>query len=68
MGISPMLFAPGNIVLRFTGMGVRHADGRQLQRKGIQPHIRVDPTIDGIRNGRDEILEKAIEFLKNGRG
>jgi C-terminal processing protease CtpA/Prc len=59
---------PGNIVLRFTGMGVRHGDGRQLQRKGIQPHIRVEPTIDGIRNGRDEILEKAVEFLKTGRG
>lgn len=61
-------FLPGNIALSFTGMGVLHADGRQLQRKGIQPHIRVEPTIKGIRNGRDEILEKAVEFLKKGRG
>jgi C-terminal processing protease CtpA/Prc len=59
---------PGNIVLRFTGMGVRHGDGRRLQRTGIQPHIRVEPTIEGIRNGRDEILEKAVGFLKKGRG
>ena len=61
-------FLPGNIALSFTGMGVLHADGRQLQRKGIQPHIRVEPTIKGIRSGRDEILEKAVEFLKKGRG
>jgi C-terminal processing protease CtpA/Prc len=61
-------FLPGNIALSFTGMGVLHADGRQLQRKGIQPHIRVEPTIKGIRSGRDEILEKAVEFLKKRRG
>lgn len=59
---------PGNIVVRFTGMSVRHADGRRLQRLGIQPHIRVEPTIEGIRSGRDEVLERAVEFLKTGRG
>jgi C-terminal processing protease CtpA/Prc len=61
-------FVPGGIALSFTGMGVLHADGRQLQRKGIQPRVRVAPTIDGVRSGRDEILEKAVEFLKRRRG
>jgi hypothetical protein len=27
----------------FTGHDVRHADGRQLQRFGIQPHIKAEP-------------------------
>ncbi len=58
---------PGNIVIRFTGMSVRHGDGRQLQRMGIQPHIRVEPTIRGVREGRDELLERAVEFLKHAR-
>ena len=55
---------PGAISVNFTGHDVRHADGRQLQRIGIQPHVRVEPTVEGIRAGRDEVLAKAIEFLK----
>jgi len=54
---------PGAITINFTGHDVRHADGRQLQRVGIQPHVRVEPTIEGIRAGRDEVLAKAVEFL-----
>ncbi len=54
---------PGNLQVSFTGHNVRHADGRQLQRVGIQPTIRVAPTIRGIIEKRDEILERAIKFL-----
>ena len=42
-----------------------HADGRQLQRLGIQPHVRVEPTIAGVRAGRDEVLEAAVAFLRD---
>jgi C-terminal processing protease CtpA/Prc len=59
-------FLPGGFRVSFTGHDVRHADGRQLQRVGIQPHIRVQPTIDGLRGGRDEVLERAIAFIKDG--
>jgi C-terminal processing protease CtpA/Prc len=58
---------PGDITVSFTGQGVRHADGRQLQRVGIQPDIRVDQTIKGVREGRDEILQRAIVYLKTGQ-
>lgn len=54
---------PGGIRVIFTALGVRHLDGRQLQRKGIQPDIHVERTIEGVRQGKDEVLEKAIEFL-----
>jgi len=54
---------PGNVQVSFTGHNVRHADGRQLQRVGIQPTIRVAPTIRGLIDGRDEILERAIKYL-----
>lgn len=47
----------------FSGHGVRHADGRQLQRIGLQPDIVVRPTLQGIRAGRDEVLERALMFL-----
>ena len=59
-----LMVLPGNLVVSFTGHNVRHADGRQLQRVGIQPTIRVAPTIQGIADGRDEILEGAIKYLK----
>jgi C-terminal processing protease CtpA/Prc len=55
---------PGGIRVRFTGHDVRHADGRQLQRVGLQPHVLVEPTIAGIRAGKDEVLERAMAYMK----
>jgi C-terminal processing protease CtpA/Prc len=56
---------PGNLTIGFSGHEVRHADGRQLQRLGIQPHIKAAPTIRGLLiENRDEILEAAIKFLQ----
>jgi C-terminal processing protease CtpA/Prc len=57
---------PGNLIVGFSGHDVRHADGRQLQRVGIQPTIRVERTIRGIVEGRDELLEAAVKFLQKG--
>jgi C-terminal processing protease CtpA/Prc len=57
------LVLPGGIYVTFSGNDVRHADGRQLQRLGIQPHIKVDPTPKGIRDGCDEVLEAAVRYL-----
>jgi C-terminal processing protease CtpA/Prc len=54
---------PGGIWISFTGQAVRHADGRQLQRVGLQPDIAVRPTLKGIRAGKDEVLERAVEYL-----
>ncbi len=51
---------PGGVCVRFTGHDVRHADGRQLQRIGIEPHVRVTPTIAGLRAGKDEVLEAGL--------
>lgn len=55
---------PGGISAMFTGHDVRHADGSQLQRRGIQPDIRVAPTLAGIREGRDEVLQAAVSYLE----
>ena len=54
---------PGRISVTFTGHDVRHADGRQLQRVGLVPQVRVTPTIAGVRAGRDEVLEKAVTYV-----
>ncbi|MGH8896687.1 MAG: S41 family peptidase [Egibacteraceae bacterium] len=59
---------PGGVRTMFSGHDVRHADGRQLQRVGIQPHVEARPTIAGIRAGRDEVLEAAVRFLDQRLG
>jgi len=56
---------PGGIHVYFSGQGVWHADGRQLQRLGLQPTVEVRPTLAGIRAGKDEVLDKAIAIVKS---
>jgi C-terminal processing protease CtpA/Prc len=55
---------PGDMETWISGIGVYYPDGRETQRIGIVPDIVVKPTIKGIREGRDELLEKAIEIIK----
>ncbi|MFA7402327.1 MAG: peptidase S41 [Bacteroidales bacterium] len=54
---------PGRITTLITGIGIYSPDGRETQRVGIIPDIEAKPTIQGIRDGRDEVLEKAIEVI-----
>jgi C-terminal processing protease CtpA/Prc len=55
---------PGGLRTMISGIGVYYPDGTETQRVGIVPDILVKPTIEGIKNGRDELLEKAIELIK----
>ena len=55
---------PGGIKITFSGASVRYPDGRQLQRVGLVPDIEVMPTIRGIQEGRDEVLESAVAYLE----
>jgi hypothetical protein len=59
------LVLPGGVTVRFTGHDVRHADGRQLQRVGLTPLVRASPTVEGLRAGRDEVLEAALAHLRS---
>jgi len=58
---------PGGIEVRITGAEIKWPDGRQLQRVGLLPDIEAHPTVAGIRAGRDEILERAIAYIEQGR-
>ncbi|WP_062703246.1 S41 family peptidase [Chryseobacterium indologenes] len=55
---------PGNIRTIFTGIGMYNLDGTETQRIGIVPDIEVKPTIRGILEKKDEVLERAIRFSK----
>lgn len=50
-----------------SGIGVFYPDKRPTQRVGIVLDIEARPTIQGIRSGRDEVLEVALrEILGTG--
>ena len=55
---------PGNVPTMITGIGVYYPDGRETQRIGVAIDIEVKPTIQGIIEGRDELLEKAMEIIR----
>jgi C-terminal processing protease CtpA/Prc len=59
------IILPGNIFTYISGIGVLTPDGSETQRIGIVPDIKMEPTIKGIRSGKDELLEKAIELINN---
>jgi len=54
---------PGGLASRFSGLGVFYPDGSPTQRIGIVPDVVVEPTIEGIRSGRDEVLEAALREI-----
>lgn len=49
----------------FTGLGAYYPDGRETQRIGIIPDIISKPTVEGIKSGKDEVLERALLYIKN---
>jgi hypothetical protein len=51
---------PGGYDTWITGIGVFYPDRTPTQRIGIVPDVEVRPTIAGIRDGRDEVLEAGI--------
>lgn len=57
------LSLPGSYNVVFTGMKVLKHDGSRHHGVGIAPTVPVSPTLAGIRAGRDEQLEKALEIL-----
>lgn len=59
------ILLPGGLRTMISGIGVYYPDGKETQRVGIIPDIEVKPTIEGIRSGKDEVLEKAIKFINS---
>src|SRR4030095_4025502 len=54
---------PGGFSSPFSGLGIYYPDGKDTQGIGIVPNIYVYPTQKGIAAGKDEVLEKAKEYI-----
>jgi carboxyl-terminal processing protease len=57
---------PTALSLTYTGCGVLYPDMRQTQIVGIEEDVTVTQTINGIRAGRDELLEAALASIPQG--
>jgi C-terminal processing protease CtpA/Prc len=55
---------PGGGGGRVCTLQTRYADGRDFVGTGIQPHIRVVPTVADFRLGKDAVLEAALAYLR----
>lgn len=63
--VSPIVL-PGGLRTMISGIGVFYPDGKPTQRVGVRIDEVIYPTINGIKEGKDELLEKAIETLNKG--
>ena len=61
--VNPFLI-PGGIRIAWTGMKVLKHDGSRHHGVGIVPTVPVVPTAQGIAAGRDEVLEKGVDTLR----
>ena len=50
--------------ITFTSLGVYTPEMGQTQRIGLAPDIEVHPTVEGIKEGRDELMEAAIAYIQ----
>jgi C-terminal processing protease CtpA/Prc len=57
---------PGGYRISWTGMRVIKHDGSQHHLVGIPPTIPMTRTIQGVREGRDELLERALQVIRGG--
>jgi C-terminal processing protease CtpA/Prc len=55
---------PGGVNVSMTSLGVFYPDGTGMQRIGIQIDEIAEPTVAGIKAGRDEPLERALEIIQ----
>lgn len=52
---------------RFTGLRADKPDGSQFHLIGVQPTIPVVRTLAGVKASRDEVFERALQYVREGR-
>jgi C-terminal processing protease CtpA/Prc len=57
------ILLPGGFKTWISGIGVFYPDGTNAQRAGVKIDLAVNQTINGIRSGKDELLEKAKALI-----
>lgn len=58
---------PGGYTGSFSGTTILYPDGSGTQRSGIKIDIQAMPTLAGLKAGKDEVMERALQFIKTGK-
>lgn len=63
-GAAAEITLPGELEALFTAnVSKSYPGNKQLQRVGVKPDIEVKPTVKGLADGRDELVEKAVKLI-----
>lgn len=65
--ITNRFWLPGGLFSRFSGLGIYYPDGTVTHRKGVKIDIKVKPTIKGLQEGRDEVMERALTYIQTNK-
>jgi C-terminal processing protease CtpA/Prc len=66
-GVNRMIPMGGGLNVSYSCYGVYYPDKTQTQRDGIKINIPVKKTVKAIKEGKDEILERALAYIKTGK-
>ena len=59
------IILPGGIRTMISGLGVLYPDGTETQRAGVKIDYKMTPTIKGVKQGKDELLDAAEKIIAN---
>lgn len=57
------LTLPGEIQMAMTGLGVYTPEDKQTQRCGLTPDVECYPTVEGLRQEKDELIDTAMDII-----
>lgn len=60
-----LLDLPSGVGVTWAGMIAQWPNGSTFHAIGIRPDVFVTPTLRGVAEGRDEVLESALRYLRN---
>jgi carboxyl-terminal processing protease len=66
-GVAAFAVLPCGLLVRITNGYVADAKNRIIEMNGNEPDIKVEPTINDFLNGRDPVLDKAVELITKAK-
>jgi C-terminal processing protease CtpA/Prc len=63
-GNTSKIVLPGGLNTLMTGIGIYNPDRGETQQVGLRLDVTLRPTVAGIRAGRDELRERAVELIQ----
>ncbi|RZK91767.1 MAG: hypothetical protein EOO62_34045 [Hymenobacter sp.] len=63
-GNATKIVLPGGLNTLMTGIGIYYPDRGETQQVGLRLDVTLRPTVAGIRAGRDELRDRAVELIQ----